>query len=213
LVKELGVLDYNVFMQSTNLLINTLINTNKDFLLDRLLAILAKQSYIEGKITLASGKESNYYVDCKQTTLHHEGNTLISYIFSKMLKPGIQAVGGLTMGADPLASGVSQMVYLLEGKPLDAFYVRKEPKKHGRSLWIEGPIKPGSKVTILEDVVTTGGSSIKAIERVQEFGCVVEQVLAIVDRNEGGRETFKSKGIDYSYIFDINEVIKKASQP
>lgn len=203
-------MDYNEIMQSTNLLINTLINTNEDFLLNRLLTILAKQSYIEGKITLASGKESNYYVDCKQTTLHHEGNTLISYIFSRMLKPTVQAVGGLTMGADPLATGVSQMAYLLQGKNIDAFYVRKEPKKHGRSLWIEGPIVPGSKVTILEDVVTTGGSSIKAIEKVQEFGCTVEQVLSIVDRNEGGRELYKDKGFDYDYIFDIDEIIEKA---
>ena len=198
-------------MQSTNLLINTLLNTNEDFLKSRLLSILAKQSYIEGKITLASGKESNFYVDCKQTTLHHEGNALISYLFFKMLKSDINAVGGLTMGADPLATGVSQMAYLVSGKNIDAFYVRKEPKKHGRSLWIEGPIKPGSKVTILEDVVTTGGSSIKAIEKVQEFGCSVEQVLAIVDRNEGGREIYKSRGIDYSYLFDIAQVIEKAS--
>ena len=197
-------------MQSTNLLINTLINTNKDFLKDRLLSILAKQSYIEGKIILASGKESNYYVDCKQTTLHHEGNTLISYLFFKMLESGIDAVGGLTMGADPLASGVSQMAYLLEGKQIDAFYVRKEPKKHGRSLWIEGPVKKGSSVAILEDVVTTGGSSLKAIERVKEFGCNVKQVLAIVDRNEGGRETFQQAGIKYDYLFDIKEVIVKA---
>ena len=203
-------MDYNVFMQSTNLLINTLINTNKDFLKDRLLSILAKQSYIEGKIILASGKESNYYVDCKQTTLHHEGNTLISYLFFKMLESGIDAVGGLTMGADPLASGVSQMAYLLEGKQIDAFYVRKEPKKHGRSLWIEGPLKKGSSVAILEDVVTTGGSSLKAIERVKEFGCNVKQVLAIVDRNEGGRETFQQAGIKYDYLFDIKEVIVKS---
>lgn len=203
-------MDYNVFMQSTNLLINTLINTNKDFLKDRLLSILAKQSYIEGKIILASGKESNYYVDCKQTTLHHEGNTLISYLFFKMLESGIDAVGGLTMGADPLASGVSQMAYLLEGKQIDAFYVRKEPKKHGRSLWIEGPVKKGSSVAILEDVVTTGGSSLKAIDKVLEYGCKVEQVLAIVDRNEGGRETFKDKGLEYNYLFDIKDVIERS---
>ncbi len=201
---------YNTPMQTTNTLLNTLTKTNIDFLKDRLLTILAKQSYIEGQIVLASGKVSNYYVDCKQTTLHHEGNTLISYLFLKMLNPDIEAVGGLTMGADPLATGVSQIAYLLDDKKLDAFYVRKEPKKHGRSLWIEGPIKPENKVTILEDVVTTGGSSIKAIEKVEEFGCKVKQVLAIVDRNEGGREVYKEKGVNYHYIFDINEVIERA---
>lgn len=197
-------------MQSTNTILNTLTKTNIDFLKDRLLTILAKQSYIEGQIVLASGKVSNYYVDCKQTTLHHEGSVLISYLFMKALKPSVEAVGGLTMGADPLATGVSQMCYLVDNKKVDAFYVRKEPKKHGRSLWIEGPIKEGTKVTILEDVVTTGGSSIKAIEKVQEFGCKVEQVLAIVDRNEGGRELYKEKGFDYHYIFDISQVIQRA---
>ncbi len=196
-------------MPATNQLINTLWDCNTETLKDKLLTILTKRSYIEGKITLSSGKESNYYVDCKQTTLHHEGSTLTSILFLRMLKNNISAVGGLTMGVDPLASGVSQVGYLL-GKNIDAFYVRKEPKKHGRSLWIEGPLKPGLGVAILEDVVTTGGSSLKAIEKVQEYGCKVEQVLAIVDRNEGGRETFKNKGLEYSYLFDIKDVIEKS---
>ena len=196
-------------MISTNQSINTLWQSDTATLKDKLLTILAKQSYIEGKITLASGKESNYYVDCKQTTLHHAGSALVSILFLRMLKTNISAVGGLTMGADPLASGVSQIGYLF-GKEIDAFYVRKEPKKHGRSLWIEGPVKKGDSVAILEDVVTTGGSSLKAIDKVLEYGCKVEQVLAIVDRNEGGREIFKSKGLEYDYLFDIKEVIERS---
>ena len=196
-------------MTATNQIINTLWQKDTETLKDRLLSILAKQSYIEGKIILSSGKESNYYVDGKQTTLHSEGGTIISILFLRMLKENISAVGGLSVGADPLASGVSQIGFMLD-KKIDAFYVRKEPKKHGLSLWIEGPIKKGSNVAILEDVVTTGASSLKAIEKVIDFDCKVEQVLAIVDRNEGGREAFKKRGLDYNYLFDIKEIIERS---
>ena len=96
------------------------------------------------------------------------------------------------------------------GKNISALYVRKEPKKHGTSKWIEGPIKRDLKVAILEDVVTTGSSSLKAVEKISEFGCKVGQVLSMVDRNEGGREIFREQGLDYNYMFDINEVIERA---
>ena len=190
-------------------IINTLWQKDTNSFKDKLLTLLAKQSYIEGKVTLASGKESNYYIDGKQTTLDSEGGTITSILFLRMLEENVSAVGGLSVGADPLASGVSQIGYLL-GKNIDAFYVRKEPKKHGTSKWIEGPIKKGANVAILEDVVTTGGSSLKAIEKILEFGCKVEQILAIVDRDEGGKEAFKEKGIDYKFLFDIKEVIERS---
>src|SRR3990167_2302433 len=189
-------------MITTNQQINTILESDTKTLKARLLGILAKQSYIEGKIILASGKESNYYIDGKLTSLDAEGGTLVSVLFLRMLNENINAVGGIAVGACPLASGVSQISFLL-GKKIDAFYVRKEPKKHGTSKWIEGPVKKGLNVAILEDVVTTGGSSLKAIERVVEFGCNVKQVLAIVDRNEGGREAFQKTGIKYDYLFDI----------
>lgn len=195
-------------MTATQEMINTLCNAKTEALKDKLLTILAKQSYKEGKFTLASGKESNYYIDGKLTTLDSEGGTIISILFLRMLKESVSAVGGLSVGADPVSSGVSQIGFLL-GKKIDAFYVRKEPKKHGTSKWIEGPVMPKSSVAILEDVVTTGGSSLKAIEKITEFGCKVEQILAIVDRNEGGKETFKQKGIDYSYIFEIKEIAER----
>lgn len=179
-----------------------------EHLKDRLLTILAKQSYKEGKFVLASGKESNYYIDGKQTTLDHEGGLITSVLFLRMLKDDIGAVGGMSIGADPLASGVSQIGALL-GKKLDAFYVRKEPKKHGTNKWIEGPLTSGKTVAILEDVVTTGGSSLKAIDKVSEFGCTVKQVIAIVDREEGGKKAFKEKDIHYDFLFDINQVIEK----
>ena len=198
-------------MSATKETINTLWQASTESLKSKLLEILAKQSYKEGKFTLVSGKESNFYLDGKQTSLDAEGGTIISILFLRMLKENIGAVGGISVGADPLSSGVSQVGFLL-GKKIHAFYVRKEPKKHGTSKWIEGPIKIGSSVAILEDVVTTGGSSLKAIEKVTEFGCSVKQVLAVVDRNEGGRETFKQKGLDYNYLFDIKEVIEKAKK-
>ena len=195
-------------MTMTNQLINTLWEKDTKELKDKLLTILARQSYKEGKFVLVSGKESNFYLDGKMTSLDAEGGTIISILFLRMLKENISAIGGISVGADPLASGVSQVGYLL-GKKLNTFYVRKEPKKHGTSKWIEGPLKSGETVTILEDVVTTGGSSQKAIEKVIEHGCKVGQVLAVVDRNEGGREAFQKLGVDYSFLFSIDEVIKR----
>lgn len=195
-------------MQSIEENINTLWKESTDILKERLLTILAKQSYKEGKVFLVSGKESNYYIDGKQTSLDAEGGTIISVLFLRMLKDNVQAVGGLSVGADPLSSGVSQVGYLL-GRRLDAFYVRKEPKGHGTNKWIEGLVKQGMRVAILEDVVTTGGSSLKAIEKIREIGCTVEQILSVVDRNEGGREIFKQKGLGYNYLFDKKEVIEK----
>ena len=196
-------------MTAANQLINTLCEKDTKELKDKLLTIITEQSYKEGKFILVSGKESNYYLDGKMTSLDAEGGTIISVLFLRMLKNDVTAIGGISVGADPLSSGVSQIGYLL-GKKVNAFYVRKEPKKHGTSKWIEGPLKASEKVAILEDVVTTGGSSQRAIEKVTEFGCKVEQVLALVDRNEGGREAFKNLNIDYKFLFDINEVIKKA---
>jgi len=195
-------------MTTTNQLINTLWQKDTTELKDKLLTILAKQSYREGKIILVSGKESNYYIDGKMTSLDSEGGTIISILFLRMLKSDVTAIGGISVGADPLSSGVSQIGFLM-GKKLNAFYVRKEPKKHGTAKWIEGPLKSGETVTILEDVVTTGGSSQKAIEKVTEYGCKVGQVLAVVDRNEGGKETFKKLGMDYNFLFGINEVIDR----
>lgn len=196
-------------MIATEQLINTLWQQDTKTLEEKLLAILSKQSYIKGKVTLTSGKESNYYVDTKLTSLDPEGGAMLSILFLRLIGEGVEAVGGLSTGADPLASGVSQISYLL-GRNIVAFYVRKEPKKHGISKWIEGPVKKGSKVVVLEDVVTTGGSSLKAVEKITEFGCKVDKILAIVDRNEGGKEVFKQKGIKFECLFDIKDLIERA---
>jgi orotate phosphoribosyltransferase len=161
----------------------------------RLLALMAKLSYERREVTLASGLKSNFYIDCKQSVLTAEGHFLTGSLLLGLLRekaPGIEAVGGLTMGADPLSSAVSTLSYVA-GRPLMAFYVRKEPKGHGTGQWIEGikSLRPGMPVAILEDVVTTGGSALKAIGRVREFGLDVKLILGLVDREEGGREALE----------------------
>jgi orotate phosphoribosyltransferase len=161
----------------------------------RLLELLTRLSYEQREVTLSSGQKSNFYIDCKQTVLGAEGHFLVGSLFCRLLQeraPEVEAVGGLTMGADPLASAVSTMSYL-SGRPLQAFYVRKEPKGHGTGQWLEGikSLRPGMPVAILEDVVTTGGSALKAIERARAFGLKVAVTLGLVDREEGGREALE----------------------
>jgi orotate phosphoribosyltransferase len=158
----------------------------------RLLELLKHLAYEEREVKLASGRISNFYIDCKQAVLSAEGHFLVGWLFGRLIAeraPEVEAVGGLTMGADPLASAVSTMSYLA-GRPLQAFYVRKEPKGHGSNLWLEGTrsLRPNMPVAILEDVVTTGGSALKAISRAREFGLEVALILGLVDREEGGRE-------------------------
>jgi orotate phosphoribosyltransferase len=161
----------------------------------RLLAQLAVLSYERREVTLASGLKSNFYIDCKQTVLTAEGHFLVGSLLLGLVReraPGVEAVGGLTMGADPLASAVATLSYI-SGRPLAAFYVRKEAKGHGTGQWIEGvkSLRPGMPVAILEDVVTTGGSALKAIDRARTFGLEVKLILGLVDREEGGREALE----------------------
>jgi orotate phosphoribosyltransferase len=163
----------------------------------RLLTLLKWLSFEEREVTLASGAKSNFYIDCKQTVLTAEGHFLVGSLFNRILAeraPEVEAIGGVTMGADPLASAVSTLSFLT-GRPLPAFYVRKEAKGHGTAAWIEGTksLRPGMPVAILEDVVTTGGSALKAIARAREHGLKVAIILGIVDREEGGRETLEKE--------------------
>jgi orotate phosphoribosyltransferase len=161
----------------------------------RLLALLARLSYERREVILSSGQKSDFYIDCKQTVLTAEGHFLVGSLMLGLLRsraPDVDAVGGLTMGADPLASAVSTLSYVA-GKPLTAFYVRKEAKGHGTGQWLEGArsLRPGMRVAILEDVVTTGGSAMKAIGRAREFGLEIAVILGLVDREEGGREALE----------------------
>jgi orotate phosphoribosyltransferase len=161
----------------------------------RLLVQMARLSYERREVTLASGQKSDFYIDCKQTVLTAEGHFLVGSLFLGLLReraPQVEAIGGLTMGADPLASAASTLSYVA-GRPLAAFYVRKEPKGHGTGQWIEGAksLRPGMPVAIVEDVVTTGGSALKAIARAREFGLSVAVILGLVDREEGGRDALE----------------------
>jgi orotate phosphoribosyltransferase len=163
---------------------------------DRLLALLRERAFEERAVTLASGKTSSFYIDCKQVSLTAEGHFLIGQLMRATVDavaPNATAVGGLTLGADPLVSAVSLMSFLA-ARPLHGFLVRKEPKGHGTGQWLEGAgaIEPGAEVVVLEDVVTTGGSTLKAIERSTAAGLVVVHVVALVDRLEGGREAIEA---------------------
>ncbi len=172
----------------------------------RLLALLTQLSFEQRKVVLSSGKESNFYIDCKRTALTAEGHFLVGRQLLAAVRqdcPQARAVGGLTLGADPLASAVSLTSYLA-GAPLPAFIVRKEPKGHGTGQWIEGlsAIAPGSTVAIVEDVITTGASMLKAVERAQAEGLVVGATFALVDRMEGGREAIEAKGLRVHALFN-----------
>ncbi len=158
--------------------------------------LLYEKSYIEGEITLTSGKKSDYYFDCKQTALHPEGAWCIGTLFLDLLRDvDVQGVGGMTLGADPLVSSVTVLSHLA-GRPLPGFIVRKEAKGHGTGRYLEGlgNFAPGMKVAMLEDVVTTGGTLIKACERVRDAGLEIVAVCTILDREEGGRENLARAG-------------------
>ncbi|MEN6422778.1 MAG: orotate phosphoribosyltransferase [Smithella sp.] len=146
--------------------------------------------------TLASGKQSNYYFNCKPTTLDPEGMNLIGAIIFDMVKDtGITAAGGLTLGADPIANALSVISYQ-KGKPIKSFVVRKDVKDHGTKSAIEGNVSSGEKVVIIDDVITTGGSTITAIEHARKAGLSVEMVITLIDREEGGRENIL-KDVDH----------------
>ena len=170
----------------------------------RFLSILKEKSYEKRKVILSSGRESDFYIDCRQTTLDAEGALLTGRLFCAMLEAGErpEAVGGITLGADPIVTAVS-LTSLLRGWPIPAFIIRKEPKKHGTAQWIEGTknLKEGMRVAILEDVVTTGASTLKAIERAALSGLVVTRVLCLVDRNEGGADAVAGAGYRIEPMF------------
>ncbi len=165
---------------------------------ERLIEILKEKSLITGvERILTSGRKSNYYIDCKMTTLDPEGANLVGQLILEALEPyRVDAIGGYTLGADPIVSAVAAVSYQL-GKPLPAFIVRKEPKKHGEQKMIEGPFKSGWRVAIVDDVTTTGGSILKACKAVEEAGGEVVLTMVIVDRMEGGKENIEKNGYKF----------------
>jgi orotate phosphoribosyltransferase len=176
----------------------------------RLKQIIIELSYEKRNVTLASGRQSDFYFDGKQTTLHPEGGYLTGKLFFEAIRDveGVEGVGGLTLGADPIATSTS-VVSFLEGKPIPGFIIRKEPKGHGTGAWLEGRknLKPGARVVIVEDVVTSGGSSMKAIKRAEEEGLKVLGVVTLVDREEGGRENIEKEGYWLRSIFTKSEIL------
>ena len=177
-----------------------------------LLDLLCQLAYQEGDFILSSGQRSSYYINGKQVTLHPQGALAIGRIFLSQLPTDVQAVAGLTLGADPIVSAVS-VVSAYEHRPIPALIIRKEPKGHGTRAYIEGPSLPaGASVVVLEDVVTTGQSALKAVERLRQAGYSVNQVMALVDRQQGGAELYQSAGLQFESVFSIPEIQERSRQ-
>lgn len=172
-------------------------------------------AFLDGDFTLSSGQKTNHYFDGKKITLSSEGAYWVGKaIFDIMRENNIETVGGLTMGADPIVSAVAVIGYL-EGRPISSFIVRDNAKEHGTKKRIEGNLKKGDRVAIVDDVITGGGSVLKAIEAVEAEDCEVVKVIVIVDRHEGGSDRLKEKGYDVSSILHLSpsgEVTVEASQ-
>lgn len=165
---------------------------------DRLVELLKRLSYRRMHVTLASGRESDFYVDGKQTTLNAEGAWLVGNLIFDALSPEITGIGGLVVGADPIAAATAAVSFH-RGRPIHAFLVRKEAKGHGTGRFVEGreSLPNGSKVCVVEDTVTTGGSLLKAVERCRAEGLDVVQTLTIVDREEGGADAIRAAGVPF----------------
>ena len=169
-----------------------------------LIALVRQKALKFGDFTLASGKKAKYYLDGKQVTLDPTGARLVAEGILDLLAAGPlpAAVGGMSIGADPITAAVVTMS-AVRGTPLLGFMVRKEAKGHGTNQYLEGPVTPGQTAVIVEDVVTTGGSSLKAIERAEGFGLKIVGVLAIIDRMEGGAQAFAARGYPLSSLLTI----------
>jgi orotate phosphoribosyltransferase len=171
----------------------------------RLIQLVRDKALKFGDFTLASGKKAKYYLDGKQITLDSQGAKLVAEGILELLGDNLpQAVGGMAIGADPITAAVITMAGV-QNKPLKGFLVRKEAKGHGTQKFVEGPVSAGDQVVIVEDVVTTGGSSLQAIERVEAIGLKVQKVIAIIDRQEGGAANFTQRGYNFASLLTIRD--------
>jgi orotate phosphoribosyltransferase len=182
---------------------------------ERLLSLLRTHAFQEREVVLSSGRKSNFYIDCKQVSLDAEGATLIGELFHAVIDeiaPHAVAVGGLTMGADPLATATS-VVSFQRGRPRAAFLVRKEPKGHGTNQWLETTRLPeGAAVVVVEDVITTGAATLKAIERARLAGLHVVAALGLVDRLEGGRDAVVQE-VPLTTLFTRRDFLPDGPEP
>lgn len=175
----------------------------------RLFELLNQYSFKTGDFILASGKRSNFYLDCRMTTLQAEGSSLIGQLMLEKLKDeNIDAVGGMTMGADPIVSAIT-VQSALSACPINGFLVRKEPKGHGAGKQVEGHLEPWMRIVLVEDVATTGGSTVKAIQAVRRECPDVQivKVLSIVDREAGAKEAFAAEGVGFETLYSIQEFL------
>ena len=171
-----------------------------------LLELLKERAYRKGQFTLSSGKESEHYVNCKPVTLSCEGNALLAHLMIKHIEKEAVAVGGLTLGADPLVCGIAQKAYYKGNRHIDALIIRKNPKGYGTKEVIEGPKPPkGSIVTVLEDVTTTGGSAMTAVNVLRDAGYIVNRVVAIVDRMDD-HKIWEENNIEFQSLFQLFEL-------
>jgi orotate phosphoribosyltransferase len=170
-----------------------------------LLDLIKQQALKFGDFTLASGKKASFYLDCRQVTLDAQGAKLIGEGMIELMAGNMpDLVGGMAIGADPITASILTLAGI-NNIPLRGVMVRKEPKGHGLGKHVEGPYREGERLVIVEDVVTTGGSSLKAIEHCEAVGLKVERVLAIIDRMEGGREAFAQRGYELTTLFTIKD--------
>ncbi|MFH1288930.1 MAG: orotate phosphoribosyltransferase [bacterium] len=157
---------------------------------------------------LASGKKSNIYIDCRKTTCNAAGQFLVgNLIFAKIANLDVHAIGGLTLGADPIANAVSYTSGIKK-HPINAFIVRKTPKGHGLKKMVEGDVKENDKVVIVDDVVTTGASTIEAIQKARNFGLEIKKVIVLVDRQEGGKENILKEGFEFEAMITKEELLE-----
>ncbi|MEA5529155.1 orotate phosphoribosyltransferase [Dolichospermum sp. UHCC 0684] len=185
------------------------VTTDLTTLRQKLLDLFCQLAYQEGDFVLSSGQRSSYYINGKQVTLHPQGALAMARLLLPMLPEDTQAVAGLTLGADPIVSAVS-VVSVYENRLIPALIIRKEAKGHGTMAYIEGPsLHQGAKVVVLEDVVTTGQSALKAVERLQAAGYTVDRVISLIDRLQGGGALYESAGLQFEALFTIQDLQKR----
>lgn len=169
----------------------------------RLAELVQELAVVHGKVTLSSGKEADYYVDLRRATLHHEASPLIGELLRELTQDlEFDAVGGLTLGADPVAAAVMHAA----GRPIDAFVVRKEAKKHGMQRRVEGPSIAGKRVLVVEDTTTTGNSPLTAVEACRAEGAEVVAVATVVDRATGAAQVLADAGLNYRYLLGLEDL-------